>query len=667
MGTVYTAHSIALNKTVCVKVLFPDLAREGRNVDFFLREARSASKLDHPNIVHVYGFGQENGLHYITMSYIEGPSLAEVIEAKGPMNADIASGIMLKVFEALKHAHSNSIIHRDIKPSNILLGPGGHPFIVDFGLARAISEEKSLTQAGEMVGTDYFMSPEQGLAGEIDQRADLYSAGATYFYLLTGKYPFEGKSYLEVVNKHIGEPFPSIIVLKPDVPLWVSRVLDQLTRKQPKDRYQSAALVIEDIQRLSAAEKKGEAFSDERSIEIPELTARLAGLPAAPQSSATPRTPPQPDFSPFRLADVPYEEAPDPEFCDRVSSGEKSPGNAGQRQQAELSGAVKMVMYCAVSFTAMSCFLLAGSAGTPKPEIWPSMLTPFAANPVGAGFFWGAGLVLTVWSVLLKPFKFALTRFSFLVFSGLAAYAGAIYLPSPDTQSMAAKALFCLKAAVENMFSRAALPLYSISLFIAASKFILKPYRAAKGATVGAYCLSLLLTYIYFSSGDTVIHPAIGYLALAGTVTLAGTAAALTKKSFVPVFTTPFLFLAANILLFAMFTTPHTGAAPETGSYREPQRGRSMQAQGYAVVEFDPDGRPAYKTQPRAGRNRAVSLKHYNALASGLKNDLFNTAGLVLIALFLLLMAGLHFAEEVLAPRSMIEVTAGNLSERRQQ
>ena len=203
MGSVYKARQISLDKIVCVKILSPQLAKDQRNVDFFLREARSAAKLDHPNIVQVYNFGQENETYFIVMSHIEGKSLSDLIKEKGALTIEEASDIMIGVLKGLEHAHSKTIIHRDIKPENILLTKTGEPKIVDFGLARSITEEKELTMAGEMIGTAYFMSPEQGLAQKADHRADIYSAGATYFYLITGRYPFEGKSAINVIGKHI--------------------------------------------------------------------------------------------------------------------------------------------------------------------------------------------------------------------------------------------------------------------------------------------------------------------------------------------------------------------------------------------------------------------------------------------------------------------------------
>ena len=357
MGAVYAANHLTLGKTVCVKILSPELAKEGRNVEFFMREARSAAKLEHPNIVRVYSFGQERGLHYIVMSYIEGISLADMIAKNGPMSADMASGIMLEVFDALKHAHSKAIIHRDIKPSNILLANDGRPIIVDFGLARSISEEKLLTMAGEMIGTAYFMSPEQGLAGKVDHRADLYSAGATFFYLLTGKYPFEGKTYIEVVHKHIGEAPPSIMLLNPDLPLWVSRVLDLLMRKNPKDRYQSAGQVMDEIKRLRDEEKNGASAT----LEIPELSKRLAEKNAAP---APPAAPPQKD-------------APSPPV--------KEPLRAPKFTERIPRNAARIFLYCSVTLAATICFLLAGTAGVPEPGILRSLRMTLSSNP--AGFF----------------------------------------------------------------------------------------------------------------------------------------------------------------------------------------------------------------------------------------------------------------------------------------
>lgn len=274
-GSVYKAHHIGLDKTVCVKILSPDLAKDERHVQFFLREARSAAKLDHPNIVQIYHVGMERGAHFIIMSFIQGKSLADIVAKKGALPVTEATEIITGILKGLSAAHSNSIIHRDIKPANILVTEDGVPKIVDFGLARKLKEEKQLTVTGEMAGTAYFMAPEQGLGNPIDHRADLYATGATYFYILTSKYPFDGKTFMDVVRKHITEPLPSLMRVHPGIPLWAEQVIGKLMRKKPEDRFQSAQEVLDT---LSSHEHNGNmqtVAGTEQVFDIPLVSARL--------------------------------------------------------------------------------------------------------------------------------------------------------------------------------------------------------------------------------------------------------------------------------------------------------------------------------------------------------------------------------------------------------
>ena len=662
MGSVYTARQEALDKTVAVKLLSPELAREERNIEFFLREARSAAKLEHPNIVHIYNFGQENGSYFIVMAYIEGTSLADVIAEKGPLDPDTATDIILEVLGGLGHAHSKTIIHRDIKPSNILLGPDGHPKIVDFGLARSISEEKQLTMAGEMVGTAYFMSPEQGLAGKVDHRADLYATGATYFYLLTGKYPFEGTSSIEVIHKHISVPFPNIILLNPDLPLWISRVLEHLMRKKPEDRYQSAAQVIAEIKRLRAADKDGTAVSNERSIDLPDISARFAeeaGRPAPP----------------------PGQQQPAP-ITDRLMPASQSAnsGAAGAPRKETIKGknlqlpalhnAIKTAMHLAVTCAAMGCFLLAGSAGAPDSGLAESLFSPFAANLSGACFFFAAGLALTTWTVIMKPLKFTPMHVFFSAAAAIAAYTGGIYVPSPENPDMVLKAFFCLKTAVGNMIAPSNLLCHSLFLFLVASKFVLKPRREIKAAALASYGVSLLLTCAYFKGGQP-ISPEWFYLTLAGAAALAGVASAFTQEQPALFSSTALFFLAANALVFMMFVNPHITAITESLVSRDALRVQGLKREAYqkyrlellaqenAISEFDLEGRPIEKkpvAKPaeippttREELNRAAGMEYYKTLAFRVKDALFNTAGVILIALFMLVMTNIYFVEETLA------------------
>ena len=249
MGIVYKAHHIKLNKVVCIKILAKELEADPRNIDFFLREAEISKQLDHPNTIHVYDYGKEKDNYYIIMSYVEGRSLDNIVSEKKFLDLKEASDIMLGVFEGLSHAHSKNIIHRDIKPSNIIITKDGIPRIIDFGLARRLVEEKQLTITGEMIGTAYFMSPEQGKGIQVDHRSDLYSAGATYFYILTGRYPFDGKSAIEVISKHINEPIPNLYQIKPDLPIWTVRMIEKLMKKNPNERYQTADEVVSELKK----------------------------------------------------------------------------------------------------------------------------------------------------------------------------------------------------------------------------------------------------------------------------------------------------------------------------------------------------------------------------------------------------------------------------------
>ncbi|NLH39089.1 MAG: protein kinase [Elusimicrobia bacterium] len=272
MGIVYKAHHLSLNKVVCVKILAKELEADPRNIDFFLREAEISKQLDHPNTVHVYDYGKEKDNYYIVMSYVEGKSLEDLVKEKKSLPVPEASNIMLGVFEGIAHAHSKNIIHRDIKPSNIIVNSSGVPRIIDFGLARRVVEEKQLTITGEMIGTAYFMSPEQGLGKKVDSRADLYSCGATYFYILTGRYPYDGKSAIEVINKHITEPIPNLYMIKPDLPIWLVKIIDKLMNKNPDERYQTAAEVIEDIKKYKAKNYENVIMSSESEYNLEELS-----------------------------------------------------------------------------------------------------------------------------------------------------------------------------------------------------------------------------------------------------------------------------------------------------------------------------------------------------------------------------------------------------------
>jgi len=352
MGIVYKAHHISLNKVVCVKILAKELEADPRNIDFFLREAEISKQLDHPNTVHVCDFGKEKDNYYIVMSYVDGKSLEEIIKEKKFLSVQEASDIMIGVFEGLNHAHSKNIIHRDIKPSNIILTSQKIPRIIDFGLARRVVEEKQLTITGEMIGTAYFMSPEQGLGKKVDHRADLYAAGATYFYLLTGKYPFEGKSAIEVINKHINESIPNLYVLKPELPIWTVKIIEKLMKKNPDERYQSAKEVADELAKYKQKNYENIILSNETEINLDELKKNQEML------SATIRIKPQDKDKTIEGIEI----KPKTENKNITEKDQKDdnrpPAPKNKLQSTILFSNTKSVYHIFYSFVSLSSFLL---------------------------------------------------------------------------------------------------------------------------------------------------------------------------------------------------------------------------------------------------------------------------------------------------------------------
>jgi serine/threonine protein kinase/uncharacterized membrane protein len=659
MGTVYKAHQEALDKFVCVKLLSPDLARDQRNIEFFLREARSAAKLDHPNIVHIYNFGQENGSYFIVMSYVEGKSLADLVAEKGPLPVEEATSIITGVLDGLAHAHSKSVIHRDIKPANILVGPDGVPRIVDFGLARSISEEKQLTMAGEMVGTAYFMSPEQGLAGTVDNRADLYAAGATYFYILTAKYPFEGKSSIEVIHKHIGEPVPNVILMRPDVPLWASRVIERLMRKKPEDRYQKAEEVIADLKKYSSGAASLDSTSSEKTFDIPEVTARMAAPPPPPPASLERATP--------AASDRAMPPAPDARKGE-LSGDDSDAGPRPTLQLGRLHNAIKIAVHLALTMAATGCFIMAGAAGKTSG----SLTAPLATNPVAVMVLAAAGFGLFVWAITQKPLKFTLLYAFFAAAAAAAAFAGGAYIPAPAGTDLVEKGFLALTISLMNVFSSSNLIVYALFFYLGASKIVYKSNWVLKGLAAALYVAGLGLTYLYFKAGAD-LPPDTMWLAVGGGLAAAGLIAALVQKEFSLVFSPQLVFLAANLTMFAMFTNPRVEAMTADKVKADTQNVTSVNARNradyqraldaaQAEVLYDIDGRPVEKKLPApptelkpadAGTlaNQA-RIEYYKALSLRISSDLADSAGIIFIALFLALMANACFIEELLAAYS---------------
>lgn len=246
MAVVYKARDVLLNRYVAIKVLNESLSNDSEFVRRFSREAQAAASLSHPNVVSVYDVGQENHVHYIVMEYIEGPTLKEYIQQYSPLTAEEVVSIASQICDALAHAHENQIIHRDIKPHNILLGRNGRAKVTDFGIARATSSS-TITQAGSVMGSVHYFSPEQARGGVIGEKSDIYSLGVVMYEMVTGQLPFDGDSAISIAMKHLQEPVEDPAKLNPDIPRSIHDVIMRALEKDPDRRYPSVRAMKQEI------------------------------------------------------------------------------------------------------------------------------------------------------------------------------------------------------------------------------------------------------------------------------------------------------------------------------------------------------------------------------------------------------------------------------------
>jgi serine/threonine-protein kinase len=246
MGVVYLADDTQLQRRVAIKTLPPHLALDPAVRERFLREARTAAALSHPNIVPIYSAAERGGVVYFTMGYVHGESLAERLQREGPLDAVGAVAVIRQLALALEAAHAQGVVHRDIKAENVLLDMAGRAVVTDFGIAR-VSEAQPLTATGTVLGTVQYMSPELVTGEALDGRSDLYALGVLLFRMLTGRFPFERNSASAVLVAHVNSAPPRLHEYRPDAPDALDALVAALLEKRPDDRVPSARALLHQL------------------------------------------------------------------------------------------------------------------------------------------------------------------------------------------------------------------------------------------------------------------------------------------------------------------------------------------------------------------------------------------------------------------------------------
>ena len=286
MADVYLAEDQELGRRVAIKILNERHANDDQFIERFRREAKNAAALNHPNIVSIYDRGEAEDTYYIAMEFLDGRTLKELIVSRGAAPVNVAIEYARQILSALRFAHRHGIVHRDIKPHNALVDGEGRVKVTDFGIARAGTSQ--MTEAGSIVGTAQYLSPEQARGGEVDPRSDLYSLGVVLYELLTGKTPFEGETPVEIAMKHLSNAPKPPSKLRPDIPPELDMVVLRALAKNPDDRYQSADEMEGDLERVA----RGASVSATTVDTATQVLRRPATAAAAAATAATMIAPP---------------------------------------------------------------------------------------------------------------------------------------------------------------------------------------------------------------------------------------------------------------------------------------------------------------------------------------------------------------------------------------
>jgi tRNA A-37 threonylcarbamoyl transferase component Bud32 len=253
MSTVYLAVDEVLDRQVAIKLLHREISEEADQLERFRREARAAARLSHPNLVGVIDAGEDDGRPYIVFEYIPGRTLKRRLQEEGRLPVDEAVAYAIEIGRGLTAAHARKLVHRDVKPQNVLIDPDGRAKVTDFGIARSL-ESKGLTATGRVLGTTDYVSPEQAMGEDVDERSDVYSLGVVLYEMLSGDVPFQAETQVGVAMKHVNEPMPDVQSRRPEVSATVASVVDRATTKDPRDRYGTVAEMVRDLEQTLEVE-----------------------------------------------------------------------------------------------------------------------------------------------------------------------------------------------------------------------------------------------------------------------------------------------------------------------------------------------------------------------------------------------------------------------------
>ncbi len=251
MAMVYRAQDLLLSRAVALKILYPELSADPLFVERFRREAQAAANLSHPNIVPVFDWGEDEGTYFIVMELIDGTSLDRDLRGSRTLSPSRSAVIAAQVASALGYAHRSGVVHRDVKPGNILITHDGQVKVTDFGIAQAVSSEDQFAEAGSVMGTATYFSPEQASGAPVDGRSDVYSLGVVLYEMLAGRPPFIGDSPVEVSSQHVNDPVPPPSQFNSEIPSDLEAIVMEALAKSPYERYQSADDMRADLMRFS--------------------------------------------------------------------------------------------------------------------------------------------------------------------------------------------------------------------------------------------------------------------------------------------------------------------------------------------------------------------------------------------------------------------------------